>query len=114
MPLNFCVFILNFANKQKSDNLIKQIEAKANAKIKEEAAKADEKAKNVYGNGHTSLYLDFIDSIENNRKPYVDLYVGKRVIEIVLAIYKSQKTGLPVKFPLKEFATVDMTGEFDK
>ena len=46
--------------------------------------------------------------------PYVDLYVGRRVIEIILAIYKSQKTGLPVKFPLKEFASAEMTGEFDR
>ena len=53
-------------------------------------------------------------SLENGTKPYVDLYAGKRAIEIILAIYKSQKTGLPVKFPLKEFASVDMTGEFDK
>ncbi len=80
----------------------------------DETIEIDEKAKNVYGNGHTSLYADFIDSIENNRKPYVDLYVGKRVIEIVLAIYKSQKTGLPVKFPLKDFASIEMTGMFDK
>ena len=80
----------------------------------DETIAVDEKAKNVYGNGHTSLYLDFIKAIENGTKPYVDLYVGKRVIEIILAIYKSQKTGLPVKFPLKEFATVDMTGEFDR
>ena len=80
----------------------------------DETLAVDEKAKNVYGNGHTSLYADFIDAIKNNRKPYVDLYVGKRVIEIVLAIYKSQKTGLPVKFPLKDFASIDMQGEFSK
>ncbi len=80
----------------------------------DETIAVDEKAKNVYGNGHTSLYADFIDSIKNNRKPYVDLYAGKRAIEIVLAIYKSQKTGLPVKFPLEDFASIDMLGEFNK
>lgn len=31
---------------------------------------------------------------------------------MVLAIYKSQKTGEVVKFPLKEFASTDMKGEF--
>lgn len=80
----------------------------------DETIAVDEKAKNVYGNGHTSLYADFIDSINNNRKPYVDLFAGKRAIEIVLAIYKSQKTGLPVKFPLKDFSSIEMIGEFDK
>ena len=80
----------------------------------DETISVDEKAKNVYGNGHTSLYMNFIKSLENGTKPYVDLYAGKRAIEIILAIYKSQKTGLPVKFPLGEFASTDMTGEFDK
>lgn len=79
----------------------------------DETIAVDEKAKNVYGNGHTSLYLDFINSIKNSTKPYVDLYAGKRAVEIVLAIYKSQKTGVPVKFPLEAFASVEMEGIFD-
>ena len=31
-----------------------------------------EATSNVYGNGHTSLYADMIDAIQNNRRPYVD------------------------------------------
>ena len=46
----------------------------------DETLAVDEKAKNVYGNGHTSLYTDFIDAIRNKRKPYVDLYVGMQGI----------------------------------
>ena len=68
----------------------------------------EEKATNVYGNGHTSLFMDFADAINNNRQPYVDLYAGKRAIEIILAIYKSQKTGEVIKLPLKDFGTKDM------
>ncbi|EEG73551.1 oxidoreductase, NAD-binding domain protein [[Clostridium] hylemonae DSM 15053] len=71
-----------------------------------------EETSNVYGNGHTSLYADMIEAIENDRKPYVDAYAGKNALELVLAIYRSQKEGKPVKFPLKDFASVDMTGEF--
>ena len=67
---------------------------------------------NVYGNGHTSLYADVIDAIEHNRTPYVNALAGRNALEIVLAIYKSQKEGLPVKLPLKEFSTLDMKGEF--
>lgn len=67
---------------------------------------------NVYGNGHTSLYADVIDAIKNNRKPYVDAYAGRNALEIVLAIYKSQLTGKPVKLPLENFASVEMTGMF--
>lgn len=72
----------------------------------------EEAASNVYGNGHTSLFKDMVDSIENDRKPYVDAYAGKRALELILAIYKSQKENCIVKLPLKDFSSVDMTGEF--
>lgn len=72
----------------------------------------EEATSNVYGNGHTSLYADMIDAIENDRQPYVDAVAGRNALELVLAIYKSQKEGQTVKLPLKEFASVDMTGEF--
>lgn len=71
-----------------------------------------EKTTNVYGNGHISLYADMIDAIIKDRKPYVDAQAGKNALEVVLAIYKSQKTGKPVKFPLGDFASIDMKGEF--
>ena len=72
----------------------------------------EEATSNVYGNGHTSLYADVIDAIEHDRAPYVDAYAGRNALEMILAIYKSQKTGLPVKLPLKDFASTDMMGEF--
>ncbi len=72
----------------------------------------EEATSNVYGNGHTSLYADVIDAIENDRAPYVDAYAGRNALELVLAIYKSQKEGKAVKLPLDKFASVDMTGEF--
>ena len=72
----------------------------------------EEATSNVYGNGHTSLYADVIDAIKNDRAPYVDAVAGRNALELVLAIYKSQKEGVPVKFPLDKFASTDMTGEF--
>lgn len=71
-----------------------------------------EATSNVYGNGHTSLYADVIDAIKNNRQPYVDAYAGRNALEIVLAIYKSQLTGMPVKLPLEDFASTELTGMF--
>ncbi len=71
-----------------------------------------EQTSNVYGNGHTSLFADVIGAIENDRKPYVDAVAGRNALEVVLAIYKSQKTGMPVKLPLDNFASTDMEGEF--
>ena len=73
----------------------------------------EEQTSNVYGNGHTSLYADVMDAIVNNRKPYVDAVAGRNALEIVLAIYKSMKIGQPVKLPLTDFASIDMTGVFD-
>lgn len=72
----------------------------------------EEATSNVYGNGHTSLFADVMEAIENDRKPYVDAVAGRNALEMILAIYKSQKTGQPVKLPLENFASTDMRGEF--
>lgn len=71
-----------------------------------------EETSNVYGNGHTSLFADMIDAIQNDRKPYVDAYAGRDALELVLAIYKSQKEGCAVSLPLDEFGSIDMRGTF--
>ena len=89
--------VWQFANETEADE--------ANKGLKEQTS-------NVYGNGHTSLYADVIDAIQNHRKPYVDAVAGRNALELVLAIYKSCKTGQPVKLPLKEFASEDMKGLF--
>ena len=72
----------------------------------------EEATSNVYGNGHTSLYADVIDAVKNDRRPYVDVVAGRNALELVLAIYKSQKDGKPVKLPLDDFASAEMAGEF--
>ncbi|MBP5684258.1 MAG: Gfo/Idh/MocA family oxidoreductase [Bacilli bacterium] len=81
----------------------------------EEAAikEFSEEHKNVYGLGHTPLYADMIDAIENDRKPYVDGEAGKRALELVLAIYLSAKEGRPVKLPLDDsVSTLMFKGRF--
>lgn len=89
--------VWNFADETKEDQNKKGLE---------------EATSNVYGNGHTSLYADMIAAVEEGRAPYVDAHAGKRALELVLAIYKSQKEGGVVKLPLKHFDSTDMTGEF--
>ena len=73
-----------------------------------------EETSNVYGNGHTSLYADVIDAISNDRKPYIDAVAGRNAVEMILAIYQSAATGQPVKLPLKDVASTDFEGRFDK
>ncbi len=69
---------------------------------------------NVYGFGHTPLYADMIDAIKTNREPYINAEVGKRALEMVLAIYKSAAEGKSVKLPLKDVSTMDFVGRFGK
>ena len=71
----------------------------------------EEQTSNVYGNGHTLLFKDVVDAILNDREPYVDAVAGRNALEAVLAVYKSQKEGVPVQLPLKSFASTDMEGE---
>ena len=70
--------------------------------------------KNIYGFGHTPLYKNVIEAINNNTKPLVDAEAGRRALELVLAIYKSAKEGRPVKLPLEDTSTMDFVGRFDK
>lgn len=42
---------------------------------------------NVYGKGHTPLYKDFIDSVINNRVPYISGEEGKKALEIIIKSY---------------------------
>lgn len=67
---------------------------------------------NIYGFGHTRLYQDVIAAIQNGTKPLIDGVEGKKALELILALYKSKKTGLPVRLPLDDFASADMAGTF--
>lgn len=89
--------VWNFADQSAEDTAIKALQ---------------EATSNVYGNGHTSLFADMIDAIEHDRKPYVDAVAGRNALEMVLAVYKSQRTGMPVRLPMRDFGSLDMTGEF--
>lgn len=73
-----------------------------------------EETSNVYGNGHTSLYADVINAINNDRKPYIDAVAGRNAVEMILAIYQSAATGKPVRLPLEGVSSSDFEGRFDK
>jgi UDP-N-acetyl-2-amino-2-deoxyglucuronate dehydrogenase len=68
---------------------------------------------NVYGFGHTPLFTDMIEAIEEDREPKVTAEDGKRAVELVLAIYKSAAEGIPVKLPLEKCSTMDFVGRFN-
>jgi len=68
----------------------------------------EEDPDSVYGFGHTPLFEDMINAIEENREPLISGEEGKKGMAIILAAYKSRLTGLPVKFPLERFSTLEM------
>ena len=50
---------------------------------------------------HKLQIQDFINSVINNSKPFVDGIEGRKTVEIFTAIYRSTKTNSSVLFPLK-------------
>ena len=66
----------------------------------------------VYGFGHEALFRDFVEALDTGREPLVSGEKGKKALDIILAIYKSQKTGKAVDLPC-DFSTAEMAGEFD-
>ncbi|MGG7178137.1 Gfo/Idh/MocA family protein [Clostridium paraputrificum] len=68
----------------------------------------EEEIDSVYGKGHTPLFKDVIEAINEDREPLINGEEGKRALSIILGAYKSRKTGLATKFPLTNFSTIDM------
>lgn len=56
---------------------------------------------NVMTHYHKRQIKDFLQAIIQNRAPAVDGHEGRKVVEIFTAIYRSQRDGRPVKFPLR-------------
>ncbi|MDR1802245.1 MAG: Gfo/Idh/MocA family oxidoreductase [Treponema sp.] len=67
----------------------------------------------VYGFGHSALFRDFVLALEQNREPLISGEAGRKALELILAIYQSQKTGKAVDLPC-DFSTLEMKGYFDK
>jgi len=51
--------------------------------------------------GHTDAILDLLQAIEQDRQPLAGLYDARATIEMIAAIFDSQRLGGPVTFPLK-------------
>jgi UDP-N-acetyl-2-amino-2-deoxyglucuronate dehydrogenase len=99
----------------KSVNLIEEWNFSDDVDNAEEVkAESEEHPPNVYGFGHSKLYTDVLDCIKTGKTPLIDGHAGKRALELVLAIYKSSKDGVPVKLPLKDYSTMDLKGFFDE
>lgn len=57
------------------------------------------------GREHTSRHViaikDLLDAIENERQPLCNMYEARQGIEMIAAVFESQRVGKPVPFPLE-------------
>ena len=51
--------------------------------------------------GHIPQIRDMVEAIKEDREPIVNGEEGRKALEIILAIYKSSRTGKPVRLPLR-------------
>lgn len=63
--------------------------------------------KNIYGFGHTPLFKDMINAVNEDKEPLIDGVEGKKSLEIILAAYKSQYYAEKISFPLGQVSTLD-------
>jgi len=54
----------------------------------------------VYGHGHKGFYSNVISVLKEMDKPSTDGREGRKSLELILAIYKSAKTGKKISLPL--------------
>ncbi|MBN2396449.1 MAG: Gfo/Idh/MocA family oxidoreductase [Candidatus Atribacteria bacterium] len=66
--------------------------------LEEIQQQCNEEITNVYGNGHSRVYKDFITSIKNNSRLLIDGVEAKKSLQIILMAYQSQKENKPVLY----------------
>ncbi len=69
-----------------------------------------EESPNIYGRGHIALYKDMVNAIVNDVEPFINGEIGKKALEVVLAIYKSAVTKQVVRLPLGDCSTTNFKG----
>lgn len=51
--------------------------------------------------GNVAAVRDLLDAIEKNRQPLCNAYEGRATVEMIMAIFESQRQGRPVSLPLQ-------------
>jgi hypothetical protein len=52
--------------------------------------------------GNSLIARDLIRSVEEDRQPFGSVYDGRAALEMILAVYESQRLNAPVSLPLAE------------
>lgn len=59
---------------------------------------------------HQEQLTDFLEAIQTDRSPLITLEDGRRTVELICAIYRSQRDRQPIPFPLKPEHGDDLDG----
>jgi predicted dehydrogenase len=73
----------------------KAVKARFASKVSASGGSADPKA--ISHEGHRRQLADFVEAVRLNRAPKVDGKEGKKAVDLICAIYESQRTGKAVK-----------------
>jgi len=84
-----------FADEKEEDRRIRQ---EFQSRTKTGGGASDPRA--ISHEGHRKQFVDFIESLEEEREPLVSGKEARKAVEIVLAIYKSSELGRKVDLPL--------------
>ncbi len=55
----------------------------------------------ITADSHALQIQDFVDAINEDRKPLVDGHEGRKALEVIIGIYRSSEEGKTVQFPIK-------------
>jgi predicted dehydrogenase len=73
------------------------IKARFSTKVSASGGSADPKA--ISHEGHRRQLADFVEAVRSNRPPKVDGKEGKKAVDLICAIYESNRTGKAVEVP---------------
>jgi predicted dehydrogenase len=59
--------------------------------------RADAPVKQYYGPSHATLIADFVEAVRARRPPFVTAESARHAVDIVLAVYQSQRSGMRVE-----------------
>jgi predicted dehydrogenase len=73
------------------------MKSRFSTKVSASGGSADPKA--ISHEGHRRQLADFIEAVRSNRPPRVDGKEGKKAVDLICAIYESNRTGKAVEVP---------------
>ena len=59
---------------------------------------------------HEQQLRNFLQAIQNGTEPLITMEDGRRTVELITAIYRSQRDKKPIQFPLQAEHADDMDG----